>query len=84
MTTTVTIDRQGRIVVPLTERRRLGLEGGEELVLVPTPEGLLLERRRDARVRTGPDGLPLVEFTESRPVSGDEALAAIRAHRDER
>ena len=84
MTTSVRIDRRGRIVVPLAERRRLGLEGGQELVLVPTPEGLLFERRCDARVRTGPDGLPLVEFTEPQPVSGDVALAAIRAHRDER
>lgn len=84
MDSTVTIDRQGRIVVPLSERRRLGLEGGEELLLVPTPEGLLLERRRDADVSIGPDGLPLVTFTEPRPVPGDEALAAIRAHRDER
>ncbi len=82
--TRVTIDRQGRIVVPLAERRRLGLEGGEELVIVPTPEGLLLERRREATVRTGPHGLPVVEFAEPRPVSAAEALAALHAHRDER
>jgi AbrB family looped-hinge helix DNA binding protein len=84
MSVTVTIDRQGRIVVPLAERRRLGLEGGEVLALLPTPEGLLLERRREATVRTGPDGLPLVEFARPRPVTGAEALAAIRAHREER
>jgi len=84
MSVRVTIDRKGRIVVPFAERRRLGLVGGEELALVPTPEGLLIERRRHATVRTGADGLPVVEFSEPRPVSGAEALAAIRAHRDER
>jgi len=84
MSVTVTIDRQGRIVVPLAERRRLGLEGGEDLALIPTPEGLLLERRREATVRIGEDGLPLVDFARPRPVSGVEALTSIRSQRDER
>jgi hypothetical protein len=39
---------------------------------------------REATVRTGPNGLPVVEFAEPRPVSAAEALAAIHAHRDER
>jgi bifunctional DNA-binding transcriptional regulator/antitoxin component of YhaV-PrlF toxin-antitoxin module len=84
MSSKVRIDRQGRIVVPFTERRRLGLEGGEVLTLVPTPEGLVLERRHDATVRTGFDGLPVLEFADPRRVSGAEAVAAIRSERDER
>jgi AbrB family looped-hinge helix DNA binding protein len=84
MSRKVTIDRRGRIVVPLAERRRLGLEGGEELALVPTPEGLLIERRSDATVRTGQDGLPSVEFAMPRRVSSETVLAAIRAEREER
>ncbi len=39
---------------------------------------------REATVRIGPNGLPIVEFAEPRPVSAAEALAAIHAHRDER
>lgn len=78
---TVRIDAQGRIVVPLPERQRLGLEGGDELHLVPTPEGLLLERRRAATVHTAADGLPVVVFDEPRPVSNEESVAAIRAER---
>jgi len=84
MHTTVTIDHRGRIVVPRAERRRLGLEGGEELAVVPTPEGLLLERWRAASVSTGPDGLPLVAFAQPRQVPAAEANTAIRAHRDVR
>jgi AbrB family looped-hinge helix DNA binding protein len=81
---TVRIDAQGRIVVPLAHRQRLGVQGGGELELIPTPEGLILERRRAATVSTAPDGLPIVEFTEPRPVTNDEALEAIRAQRDAR
>jgi AbrB family looped-hinge helix DNA binding protein len=81
---TVRIDAQGRIVVPLAQRQRLGVRGGDELALIPTPEGLILERRRAATVSTAPDGLPIVEFTEPRPVPNDEALEAIRAQRDAR
>ena len=81
---TVRIDGQGRIVVPLPERRRLGLQGGDELVLLPTPEGLLLERRRAATVRTAADGLPVVDFAEPRRVTNEEAVAAIRAERASR
>jgi AbrB family looped-hinge helix DNA binding protein len=81
---TVRIDAQGRIVVPLAQRERLGIRGGDELALIPTPEGLILERRRAATVATAPDGLPIVEFTEPRPVPNDEALEAIRAQRDAR
>jgi AbrB family looped-hinge helix DNA binding protein len=77
----VRIDAQGRIVVPLAERQRLGIRGGDELTLLPTPEGLVLERRRSARVSTAPDGLPIVDFVEPRPVLNEEAVAAIRAER---
>lgn len=78
---TVRIDAQGRIVVPLAERQRLGVEGGDELALIPTPEGLILERRRAATVSTAPDGLPIVEFAQPRPVPNKESVSAIRAER---
>jgi hypothetical protein len=47
-------------------------------------QGRIVERRRAATVSTAPDGLPIVEFTEPRPVTIDEALEAIRAQRDAR
>ena len=81
---TVRIDAQGRVVVPLPERQRLGLREGDEFVLLPTPEGLLLERRRGASVQTAEDGLPVIDFAVSRPTANEDAVAAIRAERASR
>ena len=81
---TVMIDAQGRIVVPIAERQRLGIRAGDELALVPTPEGLVLERRRAAMVSTAPDGLSVVTFDEPLPVSNEATVAAIRAERASR
>jgi AbrB family looped-hinge helix DNA binding protein len=81
---TVRIDAQGRIVVPIAERQRLGIRGGDELALVPTPEGLVIERRRAATVSTAPDGLPIVTFDAPMPVANEAAVAAIRDERASR
>jgi AbrB family looped-hinge helix DNA binding protein len=78
------IDGQGRIVIPLAERRRLGLVGGDPVELIPTYEGLLIEPRREATVRIAADGLPVLEFTDGRSISTEELLAAIDADRDAR
>lgn len=81
---TVRIDAQGRIVVPIAERQRLGIRGGDELALVPTPEGLIVERRRTATVSTAADGLPIVTFDEPVPVTNETTVDAIRAQRSTR
>ncbi len=78
----VTMDRQGRIVIPREERRRLGVEGGAVFALLATPEGVLLERRRTATVETADDGVPVVRLEDGGPISNDEALAALHAVRD--
>jgi AbrB family looped-hinge helix DNA binding protein len=77
----VRVDRQGRIVIPLRERERLGVEEGGTLDLVATPEGVLLERRRPATVRVAEDGLPVVTTEDAEQISNDESLVAIRRHR---
>lgn len=84
MTVTVKVDAQGRVVIPQAERERLGLPDGGALELVPTPEGVLLERRRKAAVTTGEDGLPLVTLDDVDTVSNVEAVEALHAQRDER
>lgn len=84
MTVTVKIDAQGRVVIPQAERERLGLPHGGALELVSTPEGVLLERRRQATVTFGEDGLPLVTLDDVDTVSNAEATEAIHAQRDER
>jgi AbrB family looped-hinge helix DNA binding protein len=79
---TVRIDRQGRVVIPQVERERLGLDPGTTLELVPTPEGLLLERRRPAEVVDGADGVPLIHLVGQPSVPNDEARRAIDQARD--
>ena len=84
MTVTVKVDAQGRVVIPQGERERLGLSDGGALELVSTPEGVLLERRRQATVTSGEDGLPLVTLDDGETVSNADAAEAIHAQRDER
>lgn len=84
VTQTVKVDAQGRVVIPQAERERLGLPDGGALELVSTPEGVLLERRRQATVTTGDDGLPLVTLDDVGTVSNLDATDAIHAQRDER
>jgi AbrB family looped-hinge helix DNA binding protein len=82
MPETLKVDRQGRMVIPQRERERLGVRDGGTLELVPTPEGLLLERRRRAEVRVADDGLPVVSVEELEEVSNDEMIEAIHRQRD--
>lgn len=84
MTVTVKVDPQGRVVIPQAERERLGMPDGGALELVPTPEGVLLERRRRATVTTGEDGLPLVTLDEAGTVGNADATEAIHDQRDDR
>jgi AbrB family looped-hinge helix DNA binding protein len=84
MAVTVNVDAQGRVVIPRAERERLGLRAGGALELVPTPEGVLLERRRRATVTTGEDGLPVVTLDDIDTVSNAHALEAIYSQRDDR
>ncbi len=84
MTVTVKLDAQGRVVIPQAERERLGLPQGGALELVSTPEGVLLERRRQATVTSGDDGLPLVTLEDLDTVSNADATEAIHLQRDGR
>jgi AbrB family looped-hinge helix DNA binding protein len=80
----VTMDRQGRLVIPRAERERLGVADGGTFELLTTPEGVILERRRDATIDTAADGLPLVHLTDAGTISNDDAVAALHAARDGR
>jgi AbrB family looped-hinge helix DNA binding protein len=84
MTVTVNVDAQGRVVIPQAERERLGLPHGGALELISTPEGVLLERRRQATVTNGEDGLPVVTLDEVGTVSDADAVEAIHLQRDDR
>ena len=84
MAVTVKVDAQGRVVIPQAERERLGMPDGGSLELVSTPEGVLLERRRQATVTTGEDGLPLVTLDDGGMVTNTDAVSAIHDQRDGR
>lgn len=75
MEVVVSVDQQGRLVLP--RRLRAGLVDVPGRVVVRrTAEGLLLTPDRDAgAVRRSDDGLPVLDL--GRPVSNDEVLAAI-------
>ncbi|MFT4189664.1 MAG: AbrB/MazE/SpoVT family DNA-binding domain-containing protein [Aeromicrobium sp.] len=47
MVATVTVGRQGRIVIPAEMRDALGLEAGEELSVSLDGTALVLQRQRD-------------------------------------
>jgi AbrB family looped-hinge helix DNA binding protein len=70
----VVVGDRGRIVVPAEVRQRAGLNEGTPLVLIETPDGLILLTREQikARVRADLSGLDLVE----------ELLAERRAQAD--
>ncbi len=59
----VTMGDRGRLVVPLELRARLGLEPGSALLLVETPDGVVLTTREQAQrlVRAQLAGDSLVE-----------------------
>lgn len=82
MATTVKVDRQGRVVLPRRDRERLGVGDGGSLELVPTPEGLLLERRQQAHLLDDGSGVPAITLTGDERITNDGTLVAIREHRD--
>lgn len=82
MATPVKVDPQGRVVIPQSERDRLGVRDGGSLELVSVPEGVLLESRHRATVTTAPDGLPLVTIEDLAMVSNEDAVEAIHRQRD--
>ncbi|HEY7270643.1 MAG TPA: AbrB/MazE/SpoVT family DNA-binding domain-containing protein [Dehalococcoidia bacterium] len=82
MSVQVNVDRQGRVVIPLRERERLGVAEGGRLDLIATPEGVLLERRRPAEVRIANDGVPVIRILDTGEVSNEESLEAIHHERE--
>lgn len=78
----VNVDRQGRVVIPLRERERLGVADGGTLELIATPEGVLLERHRTAEVRTAADGLPVIVIEDGEPVTNEASIESIHRERE--
>ncbi len=83
----VSVDRQGRLVLPREIRRRLGIDGrAGQLRLVETPDGVLLEfPPAKATVVKENDGLPSVTIEGlTGPVENAAVIDAIEAERANR
>jgi AbrB family looped-hinge helix DNA binding protein len=75
----VVVGDRGRVVVPAEVRERAGLSEGTRLVLIETPNGLILLTREQlkARVRAELAGLDLVnELLAERRAQADAEDAA--------
>lgn len=81
---TVTIDAQGRLVLPKSMRERLGLSPGQshELHVWETGDGVMIEPEPNpASVAEAEDGLPVLSIEGVASISNDEVVAAIRRDR---
>ncbi len=84
---TVTIDEQGRLVLPKALRERLGLAPGRahRLHLWETGDGVLLEPEpTPASIDDGGDGMPAITIQSRPTISNDDVVAAIRRDRSTR
>lgn len=83
MADTVSIDDAGRLVVPRSLRRRLGLTGAGRLEIRHVGDHVELRVAPTAiSSRTGEDGLPVLESEISLPaLSSDGARAALEQSR---
>lgn len=75
----VTVGDRGRLVVPADVREEAGLVAGSELILLNTPDGMVLLTRRQLRerVRRDLEGVDLVGqlLSERRSDAADEDRA---------
>jgi AbrB family looped-hinge helix DNA binding protein len=63
----ITIDRAGRVVIPQTLRRRLGLEAGSKLEVEEVDGGIMLRPASIVRIEVAADGLPILRAPEGTP-----------------
>ncbi len=80
----VKVDAQGRLVLPVALRRRLGLDAGGEVELLTTAEGLVLEQSKNTTVSTGDDGLVVATIDGAGTIRNATVLDAIHAERSNR
>jgi bifunctional DNA-binding transcriptional regulator/antitoxin component of YhaV-PrlF toxin-antitoxin module len=84
---TVSIDKQGRLVLPRAIRERLGLPAGREgrLRVWESADGVMIEAEpRPSRIDTGDDGMPVLHVAGLGEIGNDAVLAAIHRDRDTR
>lgn len=63
----ITIDAAGRVVIPQSVRRRLGLTAGTELEIDDVDGGVMLRPTSKVRIEIAEDGLPIIRALEGTP-----------------
>ncbi len=63
----ITIDAAGRVVIPQSVRRRLGLTAGTELEIDDVDGGVMLRPTSKVRIEIAEDGLPIIRAPEGTP-----------------
>lgn len=82
MTTTITLDKAGRVVIPKLVRDELHLDAGDELELMSEGESLTLRPMRAATRLRKKQGVWVFGGTE--PITAGETEAVLRGVREER
>lgn len=83
----VTIDEQGRLVLPRAVRDRMGLQKGRahRLTLWESGDGVMLEPEpRTSVVATASDGMPALTIDGGEEIDNADVVAAIRRDRSSR
>jgi AbrB family looped-hinge helix DNA binding protein len=63
----ITIDSAGRVVIPQSVRRHLGLVGGTRLSVEEIDGGVVLRPVSKTAIEIADDGLPVIRSRESEP-----------------
>lgn len=63
----ITIDAAGRVVIPQSVRRRLGLTAGTELEIDDVDGGVMLRPTSKVRIEIAEDGLPIIRAPQGTP-----------------
>jgi len=82
---TITMDKAGRIVIPLKIRQRLNLQAGAEFDIETGLNGRveLVPKRRKGRVEYR-DGIPVLVFEDRRAVTNLDVVESVRQDREAR
>jgi AbrB family looped-hinge helix DNA binding protein len=81
----VTVSSRGQVSIPADVRRKIGLEGGEKLLVVSQDDNILLKKVDKSFVEKSVEDIlkPMQEEAEKASVSEEDAEDIIDEHRKE-
>jgi AbrB family looped-hinge helix DNA binding protein len=81
----VTVSSRGQVSIPAEVRRKIGLEGGEKLLVVSQDDNILLKKVDESFVEKSVEDIlkPMQEEAEKAGLSEEDAEDIINEHRKE-